>query len=512
MHASRNQSTPSVTTWRASREVHITDEVMIHNTPDHAKLESSKLSHTEKPTSVLDAALMYAQRGYRVLRVYGVDRHGKCLCRRRSNCPKPGKHPVGTEWQHKATTDIKTIKTWFADPEKYNIGLLTGKESGIIVVDVDPRHGGEESFRELLKQGSISKNTPVQKTGGNGYHVVLQPPGDCRYKSESSVMPGIDIRADGNGMIVVWPSRHHTGGQYRWVEKRSLFDLSPPPFPNEWKHLIHKSSDKSRPAPELGSSVTPEAPTYGGQGVDTETQDTQDTHDTHDTQETQETHCSGRQGQRADDSAPEPLHQVPSMECWERIIERTLPERWGQRHERLWAVTRELVAIHGPDPMPHRKEIEQFVGQWYRTALERKVSMGMHSLDECVARVLDSWEDVRLPAGTGPVTDAFRKAKDIAPHPACERLLFGSRLRGILVGACAQLASQSTSTSPRQFFLSCRTAATALQQVGVLGDDGEPYSYQEVNKAINACVKRGILRLITKGSMKDGASVYEFIA
>jgi hypothetical protein len=110
------------------------------------------------------------------------------------------------------------------------------------------------------------------------------------------------------------------------------------------------------------------------------------------------------------------------------------------------------------------------------------------------------------------VTDAFRKAKDIAPHPACERLLFGSRLRGILVGACAQLASQSTSTSPRQFFLSCRTAATALQQVGVLGDDGEPYSYQEVNKAINACVKRGILRLITKGSMKDGASVYEFIA
>ena len=99
--------------------------------------------------STLDAALAYARAGYRVLRVYGVNSNGTCRCRDGHKCSTPGKHPVGRTGVREASTDECTIRKWFAGRDDFNVGIATGIESGIVVIDVDPRHGGDQSLIEL---------------------------------------------------------------------------------------------------------------------------------------------------------------------------------------------------------------------------------------------------------------------------------------------------------------------------------------------------------------------------
>ncbi len=61
---------------------------------------------------------------------------------------------------------------WAENP-KFNIGIATGPESGIFVVDLDGEEG-IEAFRKLeAEHGQIPK-TPIASTGGGGLHYLLQ--------------------------------------------------------------------------------------------------------------------------------------------------------------------------------------------------------------------------------------------------------------------------------------------------------------------------------------------------
>ena len=132
---------------------------------------------TETVSCNLDAALACARAGYRVLRVYGVNDDGTCRCRKGRECGTPGKHPVGTTGVHEATTDEATIRKWFADRPDYNVAIATGCESGLAVVDVDPRHGGKESLDELkgklTEEQAQQLSSVIQFTGGGGQHLIF---------------------------------------------------------------------------------------------------------------------------------------------------------------------------------------------------------------------------------------------------------------------------------------------------------------------------------------------------
>jgi hypothetical protein len=52
--------------------------------------------------------------------------------------------PVLPDWQERATTDVETIATWWAgDFAGFNIGIATGRASGLWVLDIDTGHGPE---------------------------------------------------------------------------------------------------------------------------------------------------------------------------------------------------------------------------------------------------------------------------------------------------------------------------------------------------------------------------------
>lgn len=152
-------------------------------------------------------ALEYASWGWAVFPVH-TPTHSACSCHDK-DCKRVGKHPRISQGRNGATTDPATIERWWDVWPDANIGIATGKESGIIVLDVDD--GGEDSL-----VGQSLPDTIEQITGSGGRHLVyIRPDDDFRYKTRVKFLPGLDSRADG-GYIVAPPSLHASGQRYDW--------------------------------------------------------------------------------------------------------------------------------------------------------------------------------------------------------------------------------------------------------------------------------------------------------
>ena len=172
------------------------------------------MAHPEMVTNrLLDAALFYAMLGMAVFPGHGVTPEGRCTCGT-VDCGSPGKHPHIKQWQQDASTDAETIRRWWRRWPSANVCIATGSTSGIVVLDVDPRHGGAESLKTLEREHGSLPKTPTVITGGGGLHHYFVHPGK-RVPNKVNVFPGIDIRGDG-GFVVAPPSRHVSGEEYSW--------------------------------------------------------------------------------------------------------------------------------------------------------------------------------------------------------------------------------------------------------------------------------------------------------
>ena len=177
---------------------------------------------------MLDAALAYAARGWRVLPLHTPQPGGGCSCRDRA-CPSPGKHPRTMHGLRDATTDEETIRRWWRMWPDAGVAIATG--GGLAVLDVDPRNGGDAALAELEDQyGEI--RTLIARTGGGGLHLYLAAPSDLRTRP--GFMPGLDLKAAG-GYVVAPPSLHASGRRYEWVPD---YPEEPQPMPGWLLDLV----------------------------------------------------------------------------------------------------------------------------------------------------------------------------------------------------------------------------------------------------------------------------------
>lgn len=176
----------------------------------------------------LDAALTYAQRGWRVFPLHGIV-NNSCTCGR-DDCSSPGKHPLVRRGLYEATTDMKQIQSWWRQWRNANIGIATGLDSGIAVIDVD-LPGAVESFDRIIE--AVLPRTLTGFTGGGGVHLVYATQDAALGNSAGRLpgidddLPGIDLRGNG-GYIVVPPSAHRSGSHYEWLDA----DRDPAPAPS----------------------------------------------------------------------------------------------------------------------------------------------------------------------------------------------------------------------------------------------------------------------------------------
>lgn len=137
--------------------------------------------------------------------------------------------------------DKTEICSWFERCPDANIGVVTGQVSNLVVIDIDPRHGGEDSLHSLEERHGPLPRTLTVKTGGRGRHLYFTAPADpVSLRSRVALVDGIDIRAEG-GMVVAPPSIHPSGRVYAWIDDEEALQ-DPLALPRWMVSLIRRRS------------------------------------------------------------------------------------------------------------------------------------------------------------------------------------------------------------------------------------------------------------------------------
>lgn len=124
------------------------------------------------------------------------------------------KRPATAHGKDDATTDAALIRQMFAGRDDYNVAIRP--VPGVIVLDVDPRNGGN-----LDALGHLPA-TWIARTGGGGWHLLYRYQGATVGRVRDT--DGIDIKTHA-GYIVAAPSIHPDGGRYEWANDHPVVAL-----------------------------------------------------------------------------------------------------------------------------------------------------------------------------------------------------------------------------------------------------------------------------------------------
>lgn len=178
------------------------------------------------------AALQAAARGWKVFPLKPLSKE-----------PLPGSHGYKD-----ATTDPALIRAFLVANPDCNIAIATGRKSGVVVLDVDKKGGGLETFRRIESEHGETGKTPLSLTPGGGRHIYFAQP-ENEVRSRAGLGPGIDVRGEG-GYIVAPPSiLPH--GKYAWqAELGPDVELASVP-----PHLLSLLAGRTRGRGRLASSA-----------------------------------------------------------------------------------------------------------------------------------------------------------------------------------------------------------------------------------------------------------------
>ena len=336
------------------------------------------------PTSTLDAALLYADRGWHVIPI------------------KPrGKKPLTSHGLKDGTTNPDIIHGWWNRWPDANVGIVTGEVSGLFVVDVDPRHGGEEALAALEREHGKLPETLGCGTGGGGRHLYFAHPADQKRvkNSQSKLGQGLEVKGDG-GYVVAPPSLHRSGRRYEWQASR---------------------------APQAAGVTA--APPWLHEGVYIDTQ-------------------------RYKQSMPlcAPLGELDVDKAIDAAIKRTAPRAAGVRNPAVFEFAREMRAIFdGCNP----ESLRPYVVRWHESAAS--FTSGEHDFDDTWADFKYALPRVKFMKGCGPMTEMMELA-DSSPLPRCAENYESERIRR-LVKLCYVLQENA---GDEAFFLTCRGVAEVL--------------------------------------------------
>lgn len=163
----------------------------------------------DKSTPLLKAAKLYHGLGYQPW-----------------PCTPKTKHPTESRWQKRRLDWEETEKVFTQALENGSDAMGITVPRGVAVIDVDVKNGVDgrhelESHTGLSWSALLESAATVGQTGSGGWHLWYQCPDDLldTLGAQGGVCPGVDIRANGRGFIVVPPSTHpETKEEYQWQQ------------------------------------------------------------------------------------------------------------------------------------------------------------------------------------------------------------------------------------------------------------------------------------------------------
>jgi hypothetical protein len=122
---------------------------------------------------------------------------------------------AGSNGFKSASADPRVVAERAVRHPNANIAIATGMLSGLLVIDIDPRNGGERTLLKLDRAGKRFPPTVEAISCQGGRHLYYAHTAPALTKR--TLGPGIDVKSDG-GYIVAPPSVWSSNGQaYRWL-------------------------------------------------------------------------------------------------------------------------------------------------------------------------------------------------------------------------------------------------------------------------------------------------------
>ena len=148
------------------------------------------------PDTMLEHALAYLKLGWSIIPLE----------------PEEKKALIKWERYQKNKPTENEVRRWWKKYPNANIGIITGRVSNLIVIDLETITSKEvylANFGDI--HSTISQTTGKPK----GLHLFFKHPGDRNYQNFVRIWTDTDIRADG-GYVVAAPSVHPNGTRYAW--------------------------------------------------------------------------------------------------------------------------------------------------------------------------------------------------------------------------------------------------------------------------------------------------------
>jgi hypothetical protein len=175
---------------------------------------------------VLTCALAYLRLGWSVVPVW----------------PREKRPLIPWAAYQRQRADETEVRGWFHRWPEANVGIVTGAVSSLVVLDIDPIHGGDDSLRVLERAHGALPHTIEGVTGGGGRHIYFAHPGRP-VQNQVGLASGIDVRGDG-GMVVAPPSIHPSGRRYAWVVSPQAGATPLAPMPCWLLRLVERLGDR----------------------------------------------------------------------------------------------------------------------------------------------------------------------------------------------------------------------------------------------------------------------------
>lgn len=160
-----------------------------------------------------------------------IKRKGKTLERR------DGKRPQHFNWTTQPYSSAKVLARCLE--QNRNIGVRLKPDQ--LVIDVDPRNGGDKSWKELCADLGLDASAfPCVVTGSGGLHLYMSKPDDVPVVDTLEDYPGVEFKSKGRQVVAAGSIHPDTLKHYDWDALGSVALDDLPPAPRKLLNLIRR--------------------------------------------------------------------------------------------------------------------------------------------------------------------------------------------------------------------------------------------------------------------------------